>query len=270
MKLDLTGQRFGKLVAIKEAGKLNGYVTWLCKCDCGNEKAMRTNALRSGATRSCGCGIDHARRNNPSFYQKEYRIHKLYQVWYGMINRCKNTHHKFYHRYGGRGITVCEEWKNYETFAKWALESGYKEGLSLDRRNNDGNYEPLNCRWITMKKQHNNTSQNRFYTINGVTKSVAEWAEDYGIRHGLVLHRLDRGISIEEALTMQSKYRGKGIPVRCIDTGETFQSSKAAADKYGVTTGAIARAARCGKMSCGMRWEQIYDEIPARSRYNKE
>lgn len=265
MKLDLTGQRFGKLVVIKEVGKLNGYTAWLCKCDCGNEKVVRTNSLRSGSTKSCGCGMDHARRNNAKFYPHEIRIHKLYQVWYGMVDRCKNPKHKFYHRYGGRGIYVCDQWKEYEPFARWALKSGYKEGLSIDRIDNDGNYEPSNCRWVTMKKQHNNTSQCKFYTINGVRKSVSEWAEEYGICHGLVLHRLARGLSIKDALTMESKFRGKGVPIRCIDTGETFRSAKSAADKYGVTTGAIAKAARLGKKSCGMKWEQIYDEIPNRN-----
>lgn len=268
MKLDLTGQRFGKLVVIREDGKLGQYTAWLCRCDCGNEKRVRTNTLRAGSTKSCGCGIVEATRKRTIKYS--IRNNKLYHVWYGMIDRCKNPKHKFYHRYGGRGISVCNEWENYESFAEWALRNGYSEGLSIDRINNDGNYEPSNCRWTTMKKQHNNTSQCRYETINGITKSVSEWAEEYGVKHGLVLHRLARGIPIIDALTMESKYRGKGVPVRCIDTGETFQSSKKAAEKYNVSTCAIARAARCGKVSCGMRWEQIHNEIPNRNKYGQK
>ena len=268
MKLDLTGQRFGKLTVVHEVEKLGHFTAWLCKCDCGRESIVRTNSLRAGATKSCGCGIVEATRARATKYS--IRNMRLYHVWYGMINRCQDPKSKFYHRYGGRGISVCEEWHDYEAFARWALCNGYKEGLSIDRTDNDGNYDPNNCRWTTMKVQHNNTSQCKFYTINGETHSVSEWAEMYGLRHGLVLHRLARGMSIEEALSMKAKFRGKGVPIRCIDTGELFQSAKSAADKYGVTTGAIARAARLGKLSCGMRWEQIYDEIPGRSRFNQE
>ena len=262
MKLDLTGQRFGKLIVVKEDGKIGEYTAWLCKCDCGKMKRVRINALRSGSTKSCGCGVGEMARKRTIKYS--VRNNKLYHVWYGMVDRCKNPKHKFYHRYGGRGICVCDEWIDYDMFATWALANGYKEGLSIDRINNDGNYEPSNCRWATTKEQHNNTSQCSFKTINGITKSVSEWAEEYGIRHGLVLHRLSRGMSIEDALTTESKYRGKGIPIRCIETNETFKSSKEAAEKYGVTTSSIAHAARTGRLSCGKHWKQIYDEIPNR------
>ena len=183
---------------------------------------------------------------------------RLYHIWYGMLERCRNEKNRFFHRYGGRGIGVCKEWNDYEAFSTWAMNHGYQDGLSIDRINNDGDYKPDNCRWVTAKQQHYNTSQCRYETIDGVTKCIAEWAAEYGIRHGLVLHRLARGMSIVEALTKKTLRAKDGIPVRCVDTGEEFISSKDAAIKYGRTTSAIARAARTGSLSCGMRWEQIW------------
>lgn len=259
MKLDLTGQRFGKLTVIEESEKWGHYTTWLCKCDCGNEKKIRTNSLRSGATKSCGCeSIKALQMRKIKYKNHNYR---MYHVWYGMLERCKNQKNTFYHRYGGRGITVCNEWKDFDNFANWALQNGYDDALSLDRIDNDGNYSPSNCRWVTKKQQHNNTSTNRFETIDGVTKTIAEWADEYGIRYGLLRRRLDRGMSIKDALTTERKWLSRGVPVRCVDTGEIFKSSKSAGEKYGVTTGAIARAARLGKKSCGMRWEQVHGDI---------
>lgn len=183
---------------------------------------------------------------------------RLYHIWYGMLERCRNEKNSFYHRYGGRGISVCNEWNDYEQFSIWAIDHGYKDGLSIDRINNDGNYEPNNCRWITKKQQHYNTSQCRYETIDGVTKCVAEWAEEYGMRYGLVLHRLSRGVSIQDALAKKTSMTNKDCKVRCIDTGEIFKNAKTAAEKYGRTTSAIARAAKNGKMSCGMRWEYLW------------
>lgn len=182
---------------------------------------------------------------------------RLYNIWYGMLERCRNSLNPYYHRYGGRGVVVCDEWNDYESFSVWAISNGYADELSLDRIDNNGNYDPTNCRWVTKTEQHYNTSQNRYETINGVTKCVSEWAKDYGIRYGLVLRRLSRGLTIEEALTREVSKTNVGLPVRCINTGEIFPSAKAAAEKYGRTTSAIARASRTGRMSCGMRWEQL-------------
>ena len=202
MKLDLTGQRFGKLTVLSATENKGRNTAWLCKCDCGNEKIILTNALRSGRSKSCGCGISESVKARMTKYlTHDYR---LYHIWYGMLERCRNKEHKSYHRYGGRGITVCDEWKDFEVFACWATTNGYDDKLSLDRIDNDGNYESSNCRWVTELKQHRNTSQCRYETINGVTKCVSEWAEEYGVRHGLVLRRLSRGIPIEEALTVPS------------------------------------------------------------------
>lgn len=264
MKLDLTGQQFGRLTVIRKDGKLGQQTAWLCRCECGNAVRLRTNALRSGNTRSCGCYAKEY-QSMPKKYRNGIFIDKLYKAWHAMIDRCTNSNNKSFSRYGGRGISVCNEWNDYNAFAEWAIQNGYSEKLSLDRINNDGNYEPNNCRWTTMKVQRNNTSSNRYETINGITKTISEWADEYGVRYSTVLQRLNAGMNITEALTKEMKYRGYGIPIRCVDTGEVFKSSKEASEKYGVSLGAIAKAARLGKTSCGMRWEQIYDEIPNRS-----
>ena len=196
----------------------------------------------------------------------ELRIPKLYKAWHSMIDRCDNPKNKWYMRYGGRGIVVCDEWKKYVSFAIWSLNNGYEEGLSIDRKDNDGNYSPTNCRWVSIKTQQNNRCSNRLITINGETKTVSEWADKYDINYNTVLQRMKYGMNPVTALTTVHKYRGYGIPVRCIETGETFSSARVAAETYGVSLGAIAKAARSRRKSCGVTWEQIYDEIPEKKR----
>ncbi len=263
MKLDLTGQRFGRLTVIEERPATTKYkIEWLCKCDCGNYKIVKTTNLRRGATKSCGCLHDETVKNQAQMYPKDVRIKRLRHIWHGMIRRCNDKSQKYYYRYGGRGIKVCDEWNDYVVFARWALSNGYADELKIDRIDNDGNYEPGNCRWITEKEQHRNTSRNRYETINGVTKTIVEWAEEYNIRPKLLRNRLSQGMNIVEALTKERKWRGRGIPIRCIDTGEIFPSSTAAARKYNVNASSLNQAARTKRKSCGMRWEQIYDEIP--------
>lgn len=207
----------------------------------------------------------------PKKYRPELWMRKLYKSWFAMLDRCSNPNNKCYARYGGRGISVCNEWNNYEEFARWSIKNGFAEGLSIDRIDNNGNYDPSNCRWVSIKIQQNNRSTNRLITIGGITKTVSEWCDKYDINYNTVLQRMKYGIDAETALKRVHKYRGYGIPVRCIDTGETFKSSKDAADKYGVTLGMIARAARTGCKAKGMRWEQIYNEVPEkkRARYKK-
>lgn len=155
MREDITGQRFGKLVAIEYKGLKGEKTSWLCKCDCGNECIVITNSLKSNKTKSCGCIhkkqlIERNKKHNMS-------NSKLYKVWRGMKTRCYNPNFIYYCNYGGRGITICDEWKNdFSKFYEWAINNGYEEGLTIDRINNDGNYEPINCRWITRAEQNKN------------------------------------------------------------------------------------------------------------------
>ena len=160
---DITGQRFGRLVVIERKGTTQfGQSKWLCLCDCGNTTIANSSNLRSGNKKSCGC----LRKSNcvkmGKARKKEHRDSKLFVVWRSMKQRCLNPKSKAYVHYGGRGITVCDEWKNsYEVFYKWAMANGYDENAprgqcTIDRIDNDKGYSPDNCRWTTMVVQNNN------------------------------------------------------------------------------------------------------------------
>lgn len=153
---DLTGQRFGKLVVLSYAGKdKNRHSLWLCRCDCGTEKIISSTALMSGQ-KSCGC---EGARTTLSQRMTKHGMYKsrIYDIWHCMKDRCYREKNSKYHLYGGRGIKVCDEWKNnFVAFYEWAMENGYNDNLTLDRIDCDGNYEPANCRWATVTEQNRN------------------------------------------------------------------------------------------------------------------
>lgn len=158
---DLTGKNFGKLTVIKYCGSnKNGRALWLCQCECGNTKIILGNSLLSKLTFSCGCYNKEHSKNIHTKHNMSYS--KLYKVWQGMKTRCYNPNFIYYCNYGGRGITICNEWKNdFSKFYEWAINNGYKEGLTIDRINNNGNYEPNNCRWVTRAEQNRNKRYNK-------------------------------------------------------------------------------------------------------------
>ena len=186
--INLTGKKFGKLTALYcvSNGKRR---MWYCKCDCGEFKGkpVSTHDLKTSKTRSCGClkenftTLTHGKSNT-----------RLYYAWAGMKQRCFNKNNASYHNYGGRGIVVCDDWLNFEPFYEWAMTNGYEEGLTIERKDVNGNYEPNNCCWIPKAEQTLNTRINRRVRYRGEVKTLSEWANELNLDYQVVYDRLVR------------------------------------------------------------------------------
>lgn len=196
--IDLSGQQYGNLFVVErcvENTKQNKPM-WLCKCTCGKIVSVNGNSLRRGKTRSCGC----LQKSIVTRHGKRYT--SIYNIWRNMKARCYNENNISYKYYGARGIRVCDEWINsFESFYKWSINNGYNNGLTIDRLNNNKNYEPNNCRWVNMTEQQNNRRNNRLITYTGETKTLSQWASLYGIKVVTLSQRLKHNWDIEEALT---------------------------------------------------------------------
>ena len=200
--IDLTGQRFGRLTVI---GRTDDYVSpkghklvrWLCECDCGNKSCVTTSSLKKGESKSCGClNREISRKRLLTHGDSEAR---LYHIWRRMKDRCNTETDKNYHHYGGRGISVCQEWDDYVVFKEWALNSGYNEQLTIDRINVDGNYEPSNCRWVDWTVQANNKRNNHYITYKNKTQSMKDWSNELSIDYSTLRRRIGSGWSPESA-----------------------------------------------------------------------
>ncbi|MBD5395611.1 MAG: hypothetical protein HDR71_15425 [Lachnospiraceae bacterium] len=205
---DLTNMRFGKLIALERVGtSSDGSATWECVCDCGKHHIVASTNLVNKKIKSCGClgeEYKHSRKITKCTHMKSRT--RLYGIWKGMKKRCYNRKASNYCRYGARGITVCDDWKeDYSAFEKWALQSGYEEDLTIDRINNNGNYSPGNCRWATKKEQSNNKECNILITLNGESKTAAEWSTITGVNYQTIVYRFKQGMKPEEILACKMK-----------------------------------------------------------------
>lgn len=182
--IDLEGQRFGNWTVLSRAENKGNASMWNCICDCGTVRAVSSANLRNGRTLSCGCNsLKHGKRST-----------RLYRIWGGMKARCYRKTHVWYKRYGGRGIVICDEWRdNFQAFYNWAMANGYRDDLSIDRIDVNGNYSPDNCKWSTEVEQKNNRSNNQTVEINGRTQTLAEWATEAGLKYTTVYRRYKHG-----------------------------------------------------------------------------
>ncbi len=202
---DISGQKFGRLSAIKYAYTDKRHTAiWQCKCDCGNIVEVRGDALRNGTIRSCGC-LQEDRLKEALTKHGQSRS-KLYKVYHSMKGRCYNKNSREYHNYGARGIAVCNEWlSSYETFYDWAIENGYRENLTIDRIDVNTGYEPDNCRWVNNKTQQNNKRNNIYLTYNNKTQTLMQWANELNLTYSCIHNRYERGWNIKEILFGRQK-----------------------------------------------------------------
>lgn len=212
VKKDLTGQRFGRLVVIgvDDRGTRKTYL--YCQCDCGTVKSIRSDGLLSGAVKSCGCLKREQDKTNLTANHKHKMSHtRPYVIWQGMKSRCYNHNDSRYDRYGGRGVTVCDEWRDdFTAFYEWALKNGYEDNLTIDRIDNDKGYSPDNCRWADTETQCRNRSTNINITIGNSTRTLTEWCEIFELDFKTVdaRYQRDKYRGIEDLFKPIRRFRG--------------------------------------------------------------
>ena len=207
---DLTGQKFNMLTVKTFAFIRDSHAYWNCVCDCGKESVVCASRLLRGTTKSCGCLIKTTPRpRGKRVYIRTVEKDRLYNIFMEMKKRCYNSNCRSYKDYGARGIAICNEWLcNPKLFRLWSLTNGYRDDLTIDRINVNGNYEPNNCRWVSAKKQANNRRSNLLITFEGKTMSAAEWCELKGWNRHVIPARLKSGWSLEKAMTTPLKTKG--------------------------------------------------------------
>ena len=205
---NLIGQSFGILSVVGDAGNdAHGNSLWLCQCACGNQKIVRGSKLKAQQVKSCGCEwhtFTEERKEHISQAKIKHGLSgdRLYYIYDNMMRRCYDKSAEKYPNYGGRGIMVCDEWRdNRQAFFDWALSHGYSDDLTIDRIDVDSMYCPDNCRWATQKEQANNKTSNHTLTYNSETHTIAEWAEITGIPPKTLYKRIYDGWTAEKAIT---------------------------------------------------------------------
>lgn len=217
--IDISGMRFGHLTVIREVGREHKEIVWECKCDCGNIVHRKSYEIRHKLT-NCGCMTkDILREKNSRHGLYGTRIHRTYT---NMKTRCYNPHYYLFKNYGGKGITICDEWlgeNGLKNFADWSMKNGYSDKLSIDRIDNSKGYSPENCRWVDMRTQQNNRTNNRILSCGGESHTMAEWSKISGIPYFAIQGRLSRGWSEQDAvsrpLQRQKNREGKNASVTC-------------------------------------------------------
>lgn len=188
---DLTGMKFGRLFVLREfSNPKPGNYIWECQCECGNITRVNGKLLRNGTTSSCGCIQRERTKQANTKHGKRYS--NLYGRWCNIKSRCLNPHNPSFRFYGERGISICEEWLNFDNFYNWAIDNGFKQNLTIDRINTNGNYEPFNCRWVNMEQQNNNRRSNHILEYKGEKHTLTEWAKIIGVDFHLLSDRCKR------------------------------------------------------------------------------
>ncbi len=203
------GDKYGRLVIIRELRAHSNSRYFLCGCKCGNQKVIALSSLRRGATKSCGCLYTESRPSSARTHGLSDTT--LYKTWRNVKYRCSNSSLPDYKYYGGRGIFLCREWLDFQSFYNWALSHGYKENLTIERIHNGLGYSPENCRWATRKEQARNKRTNHRISYNGITKILAEWAKVLKIKPGTLRARIAKGWAIEKAFTKPIQATGRSI-----------------------------------------------------------
>lgn len=191
---DLSGKRFGRLTVLRitdnhvtSGGRKQ--IQYLCKCDCGKEVTVKAEHLRNGNTKSCGCfNADASRERSRTHGLSDTRLHR---IWQGMKQRCYYKNGISYKNYGGRGISICDEWKeDFNTFYDWAINNGYADNLSIDRKDVDKGYSPDNCRWATNIEQASNKRNNHIVVSRGESRTITSWSNKLSISKYLICKEL--------------------------------------------------------------------------------
>ena len=219
---DLTGMTFGYWQVLERTNNSkDGSSRWVCRCKCGATKTVLGKALTSQKTKSCGCY--NKEKAKETFYKHGYSHTNLHNRWLKIRERCYNPNSRSFENYGGRGIQMCNEWKqNFMRFYSWAIENGYKPGLTIDRIDVNGNYEPKNCRFINQKGQQNNRRNNVYITYKNKTQTLAQWADYYNIPYKILWKRIKLGWTFEKAISTQIGGKNERRKEECLSKTSTM------------------------------------------------
>lgn len=224
---NLNKKTFGYWKVLNYAGILRyRQCYWKCRCKCGTEKILNGAVLRSGMSKSCGCwNRERLLTKGTHRHTSQGRQSAEFTIWMGMLDRCRNKNNPAWQYYGGRGIKVCKRWLGPKGFQNFLADMGSRpSGKSIDRKNNDGNYTPRNCRWATAAEQARNKSTTKKLKLHGKTQTIADWAEEYDLPYKLIWKRIHNwGWSLAKALTTPRDYKSPIGPAVAAHTKHVFE-----------------------------------------------